>query len=557
MGKRRAREVWEYDSLSEFEADGGAAAYGIGKVIVDGIDYVSDGKNVMSIRQKPQSVYTGTIIKNFTSLADIALPTIEANSTLSLVIDKTGTGGNAIQIKKDSGPLANNKIDFSCTPFVLENTTTISVLAYVEGHASGSIAMYLSSTIGDFTAYTLQTTSAIAFEGIPIEGAVKLFTIPASLFVPGGTGAVTIGSIINYMRLTFNSFNATGSISIKKVIINAAMKPAIHLSADDGFASQAIKLYPEMVARSLPFSLAVVSSNIDKNASTVTLAQLKEMQKNGVSIANHTVNHKFAATGHGVVGNGGPCNQIGLAQTVTAGNDLLLNGSTGGSNFDSPRHVVINIGINNANKRFIITGEVNGVLTVETLIGLNNIPSWTKTEFTKVISITCPDGAAANTSIGISPNYSEMYAEINGCKQKYIELGLDKALHLGIVVAGQFTGILQRVYRDCGITIARLTSSQYEFPALEHTNYALSGSGGFIATGGAGALIAVKDMAISLRRGAGIYLHDIVDDSVVPLSNQARISDVRILLDSIVASRAAGACDVFDCVDYAEVTKLV
>lgn len=43
MGKRRAREVWEYDSMAEFEADGGAAAYGKGPLWIAGQQYWSDG----------------------------------------------------------------------------------------------------------------------------------------------------------------------------------------------------------------------------------------------------------------------------------------------------------------------------------------------------------------------------------------------------------------------------------------------------------------------------------------------------------------------------------
>lgn len=49
MGKRRAREIWEYDSMAEFEADGGVAGYGAGKVFIGTSLYYSDGERISII----------------------------------------------------------------------------------------------------------------------------------------------------------------------------------------------------------------------------------------------------------------------------------------------------------------------------------------------------------------------------------------------------------------------------------------------------------------------------------------------------------------------------
>jgi hypothetical protein len=49
MGKRRAREIWEYDSIAEFQADGGAVQYGAGNVLIDGSLYNSNGASISAI----------------------------------------------------------------------------------------------------------------------------------------------------------------------------------------------------------------------------------------------------------------------------------------------------------------------------------------------------------------------------------------------------------------------------------------------------------------------------------------------------------------------------
>lgn len=49
MGKQVARDVWSYDTLQEFNADGGAAKYGVGAVWIGGTQYVSNGTSISPI----------------------------------------------------------------------------------------------------------------------------------------------------------------------------------------------------------------------------------------------------------------------------------------------------------------------------------------------------------------------------------------------------------------------------------------------------------------------------------------------------------------------------
>ncbi|WP_133153896.1 polysaccharide deacetylase family protein [Vibrio sp. 10N.261.55.A7] len=67
---------------------------------------------------------------------------------------------------------------------------------------------------------------------------------------------------------------------------------SIALTFDDGFASVCDTAYPELKKRGLPFTVFVTTDPVDKNYTNYcTWEQLKEMADNGVTIANHTLDH--------------------------------------------------------------------------------------------------------------------------------------------------------------------------------------------------------------------------------------------------------------------------
>ncbi|MCK6264428.1 polysaccharide deacetylase family protein [Vibrio sp. ZSDE26] len=67
---------------------------------------------------------------------------------------------------------------------------------------------------------------------------------------------------------------------------------SLALTFDDGFASVCDTAYPELKKRNLPFTVFVTTDPIDKGYSSYcTWEQLKEMADNGVTIANHTLDH--------------------------------------------------------------------------------------------------------------------------------------------------------------------------------------------------------------------------------------------------------------------------
>ncbi|WP_176765633.1 polysaccharide deacetylase family protein [Vibrio xiamenensis] len=67
---------------------------------------------------------------------------------------------------------------------------------------------------------------------------------------------------------------------------------SLALTFDDAFASVCNTAYPELKKRKLPFTVFVVTKPIDHHyPDYCSWAQLKEMSANGVTIANHSVDH--------------------------------------------------------------------------------------------------------------------------------------------------------------------------------------------------------------------------------------------------------------------------
>ncbi|USD43774.1 polysaccharide deacetylase family protein [Vibrio sp. SCSIO 43135] len=69
-------------------------------------------------------------------------------------------------------------------------------------------------------------------------------------------------------------------------------KRSIALTFDDGFKSVCDTAYPELKKRGLPFTVFVTTNPIDDNyQGYCSWDELKEMADNGVTIANHTLDH--------------------------------------------------------------------------------------------------------------------------------------------------------------------------------------------------------------------------------------------------------------------------
>ncbi|PSW09986.1 polysaccharide deacetylase [Photobacterium sanctipauli] len=74
----------------------------------------------------------------------------------------------------------------------------------------------------------------------------------------------------------------------------ALNEKSLALTFDDGFVSVCENAYPELKRRGLPFTVFVSTAPVDKGyTGYCNWQQLKEMSKNGATIANHTTDHGY------------------------------------------------------------------------------------------------------------------------------------------------------------------------------------------------------------------------------------------------------------------------
>jgi biofilm PGA synthesis lipoprotein PgaB len=69
---------------------------------------------------------------------------------------------------------------------------------------------------------------------------------------------------------------------------------AIGITVDDAYRSVYEAAYPRLKARGYPFTVFVATDTVDQGISaTMNWQQMQEMQKNGVTFANHSQNHDY------------------------------------------------------------------------------------------------------------------------------------------------------------------------------------------------------------------------------------------------------------------------
>lgn len=69
-------------------------------------------------------------------------------------------------------------------------------------------------------------------------------------------------------------------------------KKSVVLTFDDGYVDNYTAMLPALKKYNFKATIFVITSNIDKNANYLTSKQLIEMEKYGVDIESHTVNHE-------------------------------------------------------------------------------------------------------------------------------------------------------------------------------------------------------------------------------------------------------------------------
>lgn len=66
---------------------------------------------------------------------------------------------------------------------------------------------------------------------------------------------------------------------------------SVVITFDDGYEDNYLNAYPVLKEFGFKATIFVITSTIDNNKACLNSAQLKEMQKNGIDIESHTVNH--------------------------------------------------------------------------------------------------------------------------------------------------------------------------------------------------------------------------------------------------------------------------
>jgi hypothetical protein len=284
-------------------------------------------------------------------------------------------------------------------------------------------------------------------------------------------------------------------------------------------------------------TIAVISSYIGA-ADKLTLAMMQEMYEAGWDFWNHTHEHVSVNGGYG----GGTVNQIALAQTITAGNNFLINGSIGTTEFDEPRVLIMNHSGNESYRRLTIVGvdeNGNDVTTTEVCTGLNTYQLG-KTVWKRITSITSVDGTLGNVAIGVSLSYNEIYYQIKTCQDFLRNNGFYRGLN-GFVATGGYINLL--AYRVCdalGITRVRLTHNAYDEPTVAPVPRGIASWANGITSGGSATTIGYKTAAKARSCPISYFLHSIVEDSVSPTTAEARVSDFRLFIDDIASDTKAG-----------------
>jgi len=522
-----------------------AAEFGVGSCQIGNKIYVSNGydwSNVKTLESIKKS--NGIVIQDFSAgTADLTASNPGSGATISSV------SGGGVKVTQTTGTAVNTTLDFLAESFQMNAETTVNLVVSVKNPNGITYCQIKGTTVASAFAsavnYAAPSFNLLSPPVNGLDGGALNIACTGTELDAGKTGAglLVVGSFIDKFRLTF-TLNAGCEVIIHKLVIDPVVVPTIPIVFDGSFVTHYTKAFNYMSKKGLKGTVALTTGVVGTSAAYLTLAMLQEMYDAGWDITNHTVNHDFANRGYGAAHAAlGTVNQIALVQTVGAGAAMTLNGSIGSSVFDAPRCLYFTSSGNDNNRLFTIVGlGANGEAQTETVNGKNaaNYVAGNLT-WTKVDSITAVSGAAANLTVGVTLSYAEVYADIAPANDWLIANGFTRGLDVYTTPGGDYNIIVEQVLKDLDFRAHRLTTPNMQQPFLAPQPWTIPGSGNGITNGGSATLIAVKDKAIARWSTHTIYLHTIVEDSVsAPDTDEARISDFKLLIDSIATDVKAG-----------------
>lgn len=97
-------------------------------------------------------------------------------------------------------------------------------------------------------------------------------------------------------QMTYLKDNGYTTLTLKELqdfLINNKVIPekSVVITLDDGYVDNYTNAYPVLKELGLYATIFAITSNIDKDKRSITSEQIKEMEKDGVYVESHTVNH--------------------------------------------------------------------------------------------------------------------------------------------------------------------------------------------------------------------------------------------------------------------------
>lgn len=476
----------------------------------------------------------GGVLFDFEELTDFATVgdwTKNPFSTSGSVMADDGDG-----IRLSTPDTANSNISATKTfsPGLDLSAGGLLVLGLRDGNTNiqgAEVGVYLSSNNFSSSKFMFEFTG----DGSLVRGAVQYAVLDLSEF--SISGGESLDNLMTQVRVRLNSDAGSAAITFDKLYYIPSPgkdRPRVVLGFDDGWATQYSIAYPYLTTKGIKATFYAVKDFLDGNF--MSLAQLQELYAAGHDIGNHTEDHvSFTEAA---------LTSICASQTPVGAGALTINGTlASGGAVDlgaTPRHISFVCNGNEATRWIEVTGELDGVVKSEVVIGSNGITFCSEGLFDKVTGVTVSGATAGAISVGTARTQAEAEAAIENNTTWLTANSMPRAaLHLAYP-RGASSPTSDAAVAAAGILTSRGTQG-FNMPALfgvpDATNMPAQQQRSDVAD-----MKAYIDLAISTGTTAHIYMHKFDPTTADDLTMLT--ADFQELVDYIATKRDAGLIDV-------------
>lgn len=300
MNRNPARQPHQFASIAEFNAAGGASAYGDGPVWIAGELFWCDGGVSISESGRPISLST----EDVPPIYDIAMTSLESTVTRNGAAMTVG-GSRAInridgtRLEWDSGlGLADG--NFIAVTYIFPSPIDISELdrlMFEFSHDNNWIDTRLQIIVSG--ANDLVNTSRFIYQAIAHSPSVALMLLKSDFSTFTGTG-VNWSNLtridFRFTKHTADNANQRARMDLHRLAIGQYTKPKILFTVDDN-ATELYEIFKRHESKKITPDVFVTDYEIatENNwASTLkcTIAQNMEMQDAGYRFYPHNIDHR-------------------------------------------------------------------------------------------------------------------------------------------------------------------------------------------------------------------------------------------------------------------------